>query len=216
MTRFDRAALALIATLIAAIAGVVLLGDHAGIGISVSPTDGDTPSANTSIRIAFNQPMDIASAESRFSIQPKVEGKISWDGNTLVFKPKTPLLVGQSYTAQLQPGAASKLGRQTARLLKWTFKPRQPGVLYLSVTNTQANTLQWSSLDGTITRQVYSAPDGIAGYAVSPDGGRIALAVVDDKQGVDIWLVDPSGQNLTKIRSCSPGFCGEPAWLPDG
>ena len=216
MTRFDRAALTLIAALIVGIAVVVLLGDHAGIGITVSPADGDNPSANTSIRIAFNQPMDIASVESRFSIQPKVDGQITWDGNTLVFKPKTPLSAGQAYTAQLQTGAASKLGRQTTRLLKWTFRTRQPGVLYLSLTKTQTDTLWWSALDGTGTRQVYSAPDGIDGYAVSPDGGRVALAVVDDKQGADVWLIDPSGRNPTRITNCSPGYCSQPAWLPDG
>lgn len=216
MNRFDRVTIAFILTLTAVIAVVVLLGDHAGIGIDVSPRDGDRPSANTSIRIEFNQPMDFASVESRFSIEPKVDGTISWEGNTLVFKPRVPLSAGQTYTAQLQAGAASKTGRQTSELLGWTFKLRPLSILYLTRSNTQTDALWRSDSDGANAQQVYSTPYGLDSYAVSPDGGHIALSVLDKGADADVWLLDPSGQNLAKVTSCSPGYCSEPVWLPDG
>jgi hypothetical protein len=54
-------------------------------------TAGFSPSGqvapNTPVRVAFDQPVDHASAESHFSVSPTVKGAFAWSGNTMTFTP---------------------------------------------------------------------------------------------------------------------------------
>ncbi|MFB0534599.1 MAG: hypothetical protein ACETWR_06425, partial [Anaerolineae bacterium] len=50
-----------------------------------SPAPGEEQALEEPIVIAFDQPMDRASVEEAFSIEPEVEGRFSWEKNDLVF-----------------------------------------------------------------------------------------------------------------------------------
>src|SRR4051794_11119032 len=73
---------------------------------SVSPADGRTGVSRVArIAVAFDQPMNAASAQGAFSLaggasadQP-VAGSFSWSGETMTFTPSAPLGAGASYTA---------------------------------------------------------------------------------------------------------------------
>ncbi len=49
----------------------------------------------------FNRPMDQASIEKGFTINPPVMGKFSWSGKRFAFTPKSPLVYGQKYDLQI-------------------------------------------------------------------------------------------------------------------
>lgn len=55
----------------------------------------------TNINVTFNQAVDHASAESKFSISPNVNGSFSWSGNTLVFNPSSNLSYDTQYTVTI-------------------------------------------------------------------------------------------------------------------
>lgn len=65
--------------------------------------------ANTDVRITFSIPVDHASVEANFRLDPPAEGSFAWDGDTLIFQP-TALDVYQTYTAILDPGARAENG----------------------------------------------------------------------------------------------------------
>lgn len=77
--------------------------------VAVSPTPNSTgisPSAN--ISITFNQDVDRASAESRFTISPDVVGKYVWEGNrVLTFDPNSNLPFSQRFTVSIAAGIKS-------------------------------------------------------------------------------------------------------------
>jgi alpha-2-macroglobulin len=66
-------------------------------------------SYNAPIRIVFSQLMDSGSVEKAFEIEPKVEGKFQWRGNTLTFKPNEQFRIGQQYKVSIGKSAKSLL-----------------------------------------------------------------------------------------------------------
>lgn len=66
-------------------------------------------SVNAPFQITFNQMMNHSSVEKVFQISPKIEGEISWRGNTLIFTPKDKLNIGDEYTITIGKSALSLL-----------------------------------------------------------------------------------------------------------
>ena len=63
----------------------------------------------------------------------------------------------------------------------------------------------------------HPGPDGFAAW--SPDGSRIAFAGNPTGTGVDIFVVDPDGSNITNLINDPPtmnAFDRTPEWSPDG
>jgi uncharacterized protein YvpB len=65
---------------------------------------------NSPIKITFDQAVDQAAAEAKFSITPEVEGAFSWENNTLIFTPSKPLLFTTDYQISIDSGLPGKLG----------------------------------------------------------------------------------------------------------
>ncbi|MFH1235729.1 MAG: Ig-like domain-containing protein [Parcubacteria group bacterium] len=73
-----------------------------------SPTYGATGvSISSTVQVTFDQQVDHASAEGKFSINPNVDGTFSWDGNKMVFHPAGQLAFNASYTAAIGSGVKS-------------------------------------------------------------------------------------------------------------
>lgn len=96
---------------------------------SVTPASGATSvDPTTTIRVAFNQPVVPASAESKFSIAPSVAGSFTWEGNTMVFHPTAALGYGTVYTATARPGIQSVKGLDSVSDLSTKFTTRTQSV----------------------------------------------------------------------------------------
>ncbi len=70
----------------------------------------DAVSIEAPIKITFDQEVDKSSAESLFSIEPKIDGDFSWEGNTLIFKPSSPFSYSTTYKVLLAKGIKSARG----------------------------------------------------------------------------------------------------------
>ena len=131
--RFDYFVWAILGGLALAIAGVVLAGDRVGARVlRTLPDAGGEVGALGPLGLEFAQPMQAASVEARFRLEPAVEGQLAWEGATLWFRPARALQPGVTYTARLEAGALSREGRATQRPLAWQFTVRAPYIAYLA------------------------------------------------------------------------------------
>jgi peptidoglycan/xylan/chitin deacetylase (PgdA/CDA1 family) len=73
---------------------------------------------NANVFMDFSQPMDQASVEASFVIRPKVEGRFSWQGNTLTFE---PFRLAYATTYQAEVRGHSTRGKPLAGSRGWTF-----------------------------------------------------------------------------------------------
>ena len=91
-----------------------------------TPGNGATNiSLGTNISVSFNQEADKASAQSKFSVSPSVEGAFYWNGNTMTFNPNADLSYNTAYTVTISPGIKSIKGVDSVqtRTFKFTTKP---------------------------------------------------------------------------------------------
>jgi len=77
--------------------------------------------ANSTIQIAFSEPMNRSQTEKALTISPNLSGTITWSGNTLIFTPDAPFKAGQKYTISLNPGAKDLAGNELANPPSWEF-----------------------------------------------------------------------------------------------
>ena len=91
----------------AAVIGLVL-GSMLLLGDQSKPQVKDSNLVDQKLRpekaymlFTFNRPMDRASIEKGFTINPPVMGKFSWSGKRFAFTPKNPLAYGQKYDLQM-------------------------------------------------------------------------------------------------------------------
>lgn len=80
------------------------------------------------VRVEFNQPVERASAEARFSLSPQgaaapVAGSFQWpDDRTLVFQPAQPLPLSTTFQAEVQAGVRARgADAAMAQGVRWGF-----------------------------------------------------------------------------------------------
>ena len=85
--------------------------EAADTGPALNPPDATAAdvSARSRITIGFSATMDRADVAARFSISPKVAGKLSWSARGLTFTPDKAFARGQRYTIGLR-GAHDQIG----------------------------------------------------------------------------------------------------------
>ncbi len=109
------------------VAGGVLESDRnfqistpGAIYLAAGSPGGSNVALNTPIKLTFDQPVNHASAEQRFSISPQTPGSFRWEGNTLVFVP-SGWSYQTGYTASLAPGIEPVFGLPSNRVLAISF-----------------------------------------------------------------------------------------------
>ncbi|MCC7206756.1 MAG: Ig-like domain-containing protein, partial [Anaerolineae bacterium] len=76
-----------------------------------SPAQREVAGPDVSLQFAFDQPMNQASVEAAFQIEPLVNGSLTWpDESTLVFDPTGPLERGMQYRVTIDSSAQSAEG----------------------------------------------------------------------------------------------------------
>lgn len=59
-------------------------------------------------------------------------------------------------------------------------------------------------------------PDGLAGYALSPDRSRIVYLVLNAQGRTTFHLLNADGTGVRLLLNCQQAQCGAPVWAPDG
>lgn len=139
---------------------------------SFSPVNGKTGvDVDTSISATFNQEVDHASAESKFTIDPAVVGTFSWNGNTMTFKPGSALVYSQAYTATIAPGVKTVKGLDSTSAASTKFTTRTQSVMLSVPAYQQAH--------------VYSCMIAAARSALAFRGVKVSESNIISKVGID-------------------------------
>ncbi len=78
-------------------------------------------SVNSGIRWQFNQAVDHASAEGKFTISPEVNGTFSWQENEMTFQPDGQLSFNQTYAVAMSAGVTSQQGYASEQAYNFSF-----------------------------------------------------------------------------------------------
>ena len=70
----------------------------------------------TSIEIAFSELVDTSSAAEAVTLDPPVEGAVSWIGSTMIFTPDDPLELETTYTLSIGDGVRDLAGNAMSQL----------------------------------------------------------------------------------------------------
>ena len=85
------------------------------VGIALTQPLPDDPARGlptTSLEITFTEPVDVASASDALSIEPTVEGAVSWSGSVMIFTPDAPLDLATGYTVSIATGIEDLAGNR--------------------------------------------------------------------------------------------------------
>lgn len=96
----------------------------ARISLSSTASDGSTALTHATIDVEFTEPVERASAESRFRITPSVPGVLSWSGDrVLIFTPSRKLPVATEFAVHLERGFRDREGNVSATdIAAFTFR----------------------------------------------------------------------------------------------
>jgi len=210
----DQAALGLVLVLVVSIGLVLFAGTQAGVLVSVDLREaGQGPFE--AVTLAFSVPVREAEVESRFSLEPKTDGRFEWlDSQTLRFVP-AGLRPATNYRLTLHPGEIGANNEPLRRVKSWSFQTRAPSILYIHSSDGK-NELWGVGMDGEQPHRLVDTENAVFDYAVSPDGEFIILSMFNEQDRLDLWRVDRDGQNLRKLLDCGGGNCSTPAISPDG
>ena len=150
------------------------------------PARGEEAPLDRPLTLYFDRPMDPASVEAALSIEPGVEGQISWiDPATLVFTPKGGWQRATRYRVRLDPSAKSAEGLPLREEVEFTFAT----VGYLEVT------------------QVIPEPDT---GDVAPDA---TVTVIFNRPVVPLRLVSAPGPEMPSPLQFDPPVEGTGEWV---
>jgi Tol biopolymer transport system component len=219
---FDLMAMGAIVALVVTIVAVIASGDRAGVGITDRTPLGNTH-ATAMLRISFAEPMDTASVDSRFSIEPAIIGQLTWSNtsttSTLNFKPDLAWASGQRYTVTIKAGAASLSGRKLSADELFTFDVNPARVVYIApAVDEQAPANLWTVDPSApfVVKQLTFTSGILPDYAVSPDGTRIVYAQKEKSGGADLYIVNTDTNETQRLTQCVEALCQLPSWSPDG
>jgi Tol biopolymer transport system component len=85
------------------------------VEVALTQTLPDEPTlglTTTSLEVTFTEPVEPASAVEALSIDPRVEGSVSWSGAVMIYTPREPLSLATSYTVSIAPGVEDLAGNR--------------------------------------------------------------------------------------------------------
>ncbi len=195
--------------------GVIAYTNWLGISVSlqtINPHDQIGP--YETLTLTFSQAVLRKDVEDQLQLQPDVEGKLEWQNDyTLRFTPAKPY--SGTLTVRLLPRQIGVNGDWMRREASWILTVRRSLIVYINYAEPK-NELMVIPVEGGSARQLTSTGGKIFDFDVSRSGGMIVYSVINDRQGVDLWLVDRNGQNPRRLLDCGADRCSSVSWSPDG
>ncbi len=208
---FDRFVITILAGLIAALLGVVLIGSWQGSRLpelAASEVGSRGP-----LELTFAGGQGLPGVEGYVRLEPETAVRAQWQGTTLQIWPEKALTAGKTYTLILAKGAPGPNGQVTRREGRWEVRVRSAQVMYLHPA--QSPDLWRAALDGSPAQALTQSGGKVFDFGVSPSGRWAAVSIRNDTAGVDIWRVSREGGAGEILVSCGKEMCTNPAWSPD-
>lgn len=158
-----------------------------GTGVSIN---------QKSVSVTFDQKVDRASAEQRFSISPHIPGSFSWKGNTMIYSLSSGLSYYTRYTISIGPGVQSVYGMDSVQAFSSSFLTEEQ-VISLKV----PLFYQPKGFDCNL----YAAKMALAyrGINISADSAKASIGVGEDP---NVNWVDGYGVHIGPLSGYIRGF----------
>ncbi len=198
--------------------------------VSPAPDEMDV-SASTEIIIEFSRQMQLDSILEHLTIEPEISYSSQVDRRKFILTPKAPWISGEAVRVELKSGARS-IGLIPLVLSKgivWSFKIRQPGLLYLYPADGPSN-LYLLNLDSEESIPVTSHPNGIEDFSINAEGTAIYYSARSGSSRSEIFRIElaeaeeePVGESGSldhnfypvSIYICPQALCRQPVASPD-
>ncbi len=168
------------------------------------------------VAITFSTPMDPRSVESQLTIEPPTAGRMTWEGNTLVFLPQEPWPAGTVVRVRLSAGALSVRRLPLLRAHEWSFATSGPRVAYLWPAGSPAQVYARAAV-GAESIPLTDSPLGVYDFAVALNGQALVYAAEREDGGTDIWLHEMRAGPPRMLYACGSGLrCRAPRLSADG
>jgi len=188
-------------------------------GVNVSstlPVDGSLVSTEGDVEIQFDRPMKTDSAQAAFKIEPGLQGQFSWDGNRMIFTPRSAFQAGVTYQVSLLQGAQSLDGRVLRKVFTWEFTTRRLEIAYLSLAPNRESGEVWRiPASGGQPVQITESGGKIKEFAVSKTGDYLVYSLDNAQAGADLWLTARDGSGGRRLVDCGAEQCIQAAWSVD-
>lgn len=173
--------------------------------------------ADAPLRITFSRPMRADSVTANLSTDPPVRGRITWEGNSIVFTPDQPWPSGQVVSVHLAPGSRSAgiLPLTIRQETRWSFTIGHPLLLYLYPSDSASNLYLLDPQSGEIS-QLTNSLGAVQDYSTTLDGMEIYFNTSLGNGGSTIYRLDRSSGLTQVLVECPDAQCRYPRVSPEG
>ena len=183
--------------------------------VEISPGDGASGIfSHTPIEIVFSHPMDAASVQQQFTIEPPIEGQFAWDGNALTFRPDEPWPKATRVEIRLGAGARSSLGLRLGEETRWSFRTASTLLAYLYPADGPADLYALDVGANEIYRLTVGAR--VLEFDVGADGLNLYYSAANSSGGSDLYVYDRTAEESALVLACGEDSCRNPHINPDG
>lgn len=215
--RFDLDTVAggVLAALAVMIGAVILLGNAAGVRVSVDlPKDG-LVSPLRPIRFTFSEPVDFEMISSVVSLDPVQEGYLEWlDPRSIQYTPIQPYLPDTVYRIAISPDVVARNGHSIKKPKYWEFSARDPLVAFLSPNALDSSI--WSvDLNGNPPVRLTGEGISVISFTAAPGGDFLVYTIINERGGVDLWRVSREGNDDAVLLDCGLDRCTRTAISPN-
>jgi WD40 repeat protein len=204
--------------LVAVVVGAVLFFFARSTSIEVACTNSDDcrqMGVMGGVIFSFSKPFDTKQFKDLVRVEGADTGNwVILDQYSVRWMASAPLLPGSTVTFSLPKGQLGLSGERLRRMQGWEIAVRAPEIAVLGE-NGQGYEV-FVLHEGGMTVPLTQTGDGVQSFEPSPDGEQLALAVENDRGGVDLWLATRNGSDQQVLVTCGEERCHSPAWSPDG
>lgn len=218
MNRLDLSAIITISIAILLLVIVIAIGNPTPLQVTCITSGGCAQvSPFAAISLQFSRPVDQQQVEKKWTTTPQMAGRWSWQDNRhATWKANQPLSAGEQISFNLANGVIGKNDEKIPQALQWSAEIREPKVIFKlgSEKGAELFTLPITTDSAKKPEQLTHTNGKLFDYAVSKDGEQIAFSVMNEKNGVDIWVIDRDGNEEKKLIDCGTDSCTAPSWSP--
>ncbi|MGL5033645.1 MAG: hypothetical protein ACRC6M_07585, partial [Microcystaceae cyanobacterium] len=179
---FDQVTITAIALFTASISLMLWRGDQTHLRVTHFSWEGEKIGVDDKrFFLRFNQPVDAKSIEENLSIEPPLPGKVSWQGNNLVYTLEDIPIYGTNYQVKLEKAARRDHQGEPARFTK-LFSTHNRALAYIGVTGEERGRLILYDITDPKKPQktILTAKDLLVRrFKIYPQGDRLIFAAQD-------------------------------------
>lgn len=164
------------------------------------------------IQITFNEVMNRDSVEENFTIEPAIEGNMSWSGKTFVFTPKENLEYNRNYSITIDETVKSIRGENLKQSYNQNFKTKELSFLAIETNGTAFGSLIQASIDTKEIKKLTDESIKIKAFDYDPQQNSVLIHSIEPES---LKILNLSTENLKTIFTPPPEtIINHAKWLP--